>query len=1467
MDNDFEQNNCDCSSAYRNIESMVSDITDRALINGQNKRRQAMVASLMETQKIKDHFNYSFSQQKQSDNFEVGTAFKQLGIGANQNADNILKYEQTDQQNLKYYDDVETPQSSIQSSQLSEEVQTEKLQLENKNDNPYYGMQRISQETISTKQNNLKDPTEENDKTLNIISNRMYSKNYLNIFYFIVKFKLLLNKFTSFKNIFTLKEYHFELINDKSFGVKFAKINKNIRFRDRLKRSLKTIWKKFTLIPVIDPSHFVVVSQEIQSFILILGQFFYLPIKVCFDVEISNQYIILLFEKIPPIYFICEIFFKMNKGYYSEGIAVVDRLSAYKHYIRNYLIFDIITAGALYANESQSYYALVFLVRIFQMQQIFEKIDENFMLSQKFPIYFQLFQLLYQILLVAHICGCGFHFVGLHSDENNNWLVKNQLDVAPFIDNYISSIYFAIIAMITVGFGDIVPINKYERIYVIFQTCFSCGIFAFAINTIGNIVKEQQAHIQELKANKNLVLTYMKVRNISKQNQNKVKLTVYKKMKMINQSTFLILKQVIRFLEYSHRNQNDNPQKGKLLIQNMSKSVRDEVYYEFFNKVMSQIPLFTNYFSEKFRQEIQSQFCEAVYGPGDCILNQGKSSKKLYFVVSGEIQQVIKLKETSYSQQQKQIIVQILKQGDTFDEESFIGNLPCNYEYISKNTSQIAYIQKEIFEDILQNYRLDYEQYCMLVHTIKFNNQCTLLNECYSCKNKTHNILNCPLLHYEVNRELLLKRYISQIPQKRQLFHRQNKKFELKDFKKMRNMLKFFRLRLPKDFVYENQNNEEDILDIQQNQFCQLLEYDDDEIFITCSPRLIFSESQNDIVCVIDEEDVVMQDMIDFLENSELMDENLSSQQLLATKRRNALLISKKSQQDEQKQKKSSQPKLNRSKTSKKQQNKTKQHKVLNFAFSSDFKNYNKNSEFDKYDDQFNKNKKNMQLNKSSFGQLKSKSLTSLCNDFQDSVVNTTDFHENAQPNYDQQDNMVIDDQIYSKTDIQRSYANSIVKKKQHEFCDEKKLSIQTLTQTLNIEDSQRMHSQNMQQILPINKVTSEFQIPSNKLIQNGVTATVETEKTFSYQNIQNQQYSMCFSPLLEEQSIKNKNQNSMNQLPKLQINKNSSQQTNQINLKSVNNQQGQVVQQNQVIQSLINNPHLLNLKNPQVSPKRNSLSITQGQQNVNATINSLPSSINQKNQSKLSVLNELVPYSGQSNTSTSQIKELSQYSKRSSQQNKAGFQYQQQQSLNGFQQNNQQSSQNFIGNQNQTQNQFQSLAMLMSRQLSNFSSSNQTKNANKLQKKLNSFVSQNQDQEAQASQEELNKESLNEQNKYFENKLEVDKSETLFLIPQFESMKLFQSFLPHNNYDVVLEIYKSRQNINIYQKKSIKISRKPKKKLASYNIQKKGRPRNKRKLDLEISPQQLQQSLELKLTTKQRESAIHELLKTSKLK
>lgn len=46
--------------------------------------------------------------------------------------------------------------------------------------------------------------------------------------------------------------------------------------------------------------------------------------------------------------------------------------------------------------------------------------------------------------------------------------------------------------MVTIGYGDIHPVNVYEKLYVLGMCFFSCGMFAFSVNMIGAIITDSQ---------------------------------------------------------------------------------------------------------------------------------------------------------------------------------------------------------------------------------------------------------------------------------------------------------------------------------------------------------------------------------------------------------------------------------------------------------------------------------------------------------------------------------------------------------------------------------------------------------------------------------------------------------------------------------------------------------------------------------------------------------------------------------------------------------------------------------------------------------------------------------------------------------------------------------------------------------------------------------------------------------------
>lgn len=56
--------------------------------------------------------------------------------------------------------------------------------------------------------------------------------------------------------------------------------------------------------------------------------------------------------------------------------------------------------------------------------------------------------------------------------------------------------------MVTVGYGDISPQTYFEKIISIIITIISCGVFAFAVNTIDIIIRENAIKLQIIRKKK-----------------------------------------------------------------------------------------------------------------------------------------------------------------------------------------------------------------------------------------------------------------------------------------------------------------------------------------------------------------------------------------------------------------------------------------------------------------------------------------------------------------------------------------------------------------------------------------------------------------------------------------------------------------------------------------------------------------------------------------------------------------------------------------------------------------------------------------------------------------------------------------------------------------------------------------------------------------------------------------------------
>lgn len=134
---------------------------------------------------------------------------------------------------------------------------------------------------------------------------------------------------------------------------------------------------------------------------------------------------------------------------------------------------------------------MILLLRSNKMIHISNHIVDILNIKDTQMAFYELMQLLFMILFMGHFCGCAFHYLS-HLEAKygfeHTWVDQQRLTNSSWFDQYITAFYWSVITMITVGYGDVVPVNRLEKMFVIVECIVACGVFAYSVNAIGSIV-------------------------------------------------------------------------------------------------------------------------------------------------------------------------------------------------------------------------------------------------------------------------------------------------------------------------------------------------------------------------------------------------------------------------------------------------------------------------------------------------------------------------------------------------------------------------------------------------------------------------------------------------------------------------------------------------------------------------------------------------------------------------------------------------------------------------------------------------------------------------------------------------------------------------------------------------------------------------------------------------------------------
>jgi hypothetical protein len=95
------------------------------------------------------------------------------------------------------------------------------------------------------------------------------------------------------------------------------------------------------------------------------------------------------------------------------------------------------------------------------------------------------------MLVLINLLGCIWWFVAVLEGLENSWVayagVNFELEDAADVSQYVTSVYFAMTVLTTVGFGDITPQTVAEMIVTIIFMAIGIFYFGYIVNAVAQI--------------------------------------------------------------------------------------------------------------------------------------------------------------------------------------------------------------------------------------------------------------------------------------------------------------------------------------------------------------------------------------------------------------------------------------------------------------------------------------------------------------------------------------------------------------------------------------------------------------------------------------------------------------------------------------------------------------------------------------------------------------------------------------------------------------------------------------------------------------------------------------------------------------------------------------------------------------------------------------------------------------------
>ena len=405
---------------------------------------------------------------------------------------------------------------------------------------------------------------------------------------------------------------------------------------------------------------------------------------------------IYLINVLIDITFFTDMCFNFNLIYLDEvaanGSYVTDRGRIVRRYLRGFFVVDLMSiipyhemdAGGLKVLKLLRLLRLFKLLRILRSGRILKRLEDSMNVDYNV---LALFKFILGTLMIAHWLACIWQLLARTEGNKDDWVsnyysnwvdadrMSDCYDASEFRNEflaccgistwsmYISSLYWALVTMSTIGYGDILPTTTAERFFVVCAMLIGTSVFAYVVGSVCTIVASMDKKSSEHHELMDTLNAMARELHIKEDLQMRCR----------------------DFFRYRHSSTNLDD--WRLMLELMSPDLRGEVAMMQCGPWINNVPFFRGA-PDNFIVDVALNLKSETFPQGETIVKAGALSTKLFIVERG----VVGGKG------------RVFTSGKTFGEEVLNGGTPTAFTARAMTYCDVFSLQGRVIEDIGNNY-------------------------------------------------------------------------------------------------------------------------------------------------------------------------------------------------------------------------------------------------------------------------------------------------------------------------------------------------------------------------------------------------------------------------------------------------------------------------------------------------------------------------------------------------------------------------------------------------------------------------------------------------------------------------------------------------------------------------------------------------------------------------------------------